>query len=350
MAGTVEGQHIMVDGVARGRVVCFGEMLLRLSAVQHGGLLQHPALDAHFGGAEANVAIALARMGTPSSMLSVLPEGPLGDAAIEQLRRHAVDVSAIRRVPGRLGLYYFVPGTGHRASSVHYDRQASTFTTLAPGEIDWSAVLDGAAWLHMSGITPALGPESAAVAVEAAQAARAAGVRLSFDGNYRATLWDAWPSNPREVLSTLVGEADLLFGNHRDVALLLGRPFEGDTPDARRAAAEALFERFPRLEWIASTAREVIDAETNNLAGRLDGRERGWETEPVAIGRIIDRIGTGDAFAAGMLHGLMTAEPQDALQTAVALAVLKHYVPGDASIATRPDIDAFLSGQRDVRR
>jgi 2-dehydro-3-deoxygluconokinase len=333
-----------------GRVVCFGEILLRLSAVQHGGLLQHPALDAHFGGAEANVAIALARLGTRSGMVSALPVDPLGDAAIEQLRRHDVDVSDIRRIPGRLGLYYFVPGIGHRASSVHYDRQFSTFTTLKPGEIDWPAVLDGAAWLHMSGITPALGPDAAALAIEAAQAARVADVRLSFDGNYRAKLWEVWSGNPQEVLCTLVGEADLLFGNHRDAALLLGQPLEGDIPDARRAVADALFARFPKLQWIASTAREVIDAETNTIAGRLDGRERGWETDTVAIGRIIDRIGTGDAFAAGLLHGLMTTGPLDALQTAVAMAVLKHYVPGDAVNATPDDVAAFLSGQRDVRR
>jgi 2-dehydro-3-deoxygluconokinase len=340
----------VIDGSAGGRVVCFGEILLRLSAVEHGGLLQYPALNAHFGGAEANVAIGLSRMGTSSTMLSALPEGPLGDAAIDQLRRHAVDVSAMHRMPGRLGLYYFTPGIGHRASTVHYDRQSSTFTMLAPGQIDWKAILDGAAWLHMSGITPALGSNSAALAIEAAQAARAAGVRLSFDGNYRAKLWESWTSDPQDVLCTLVDEANLLFGNHRDIGLLLGRPFEGDTADARRIGAEALFERFPRLEWIASTVRDVIDAETNILAGRLDGRERGWETKPVAIGRIIDRIGTGDAFAAGMLHGLMTADPQSGLQTATALAVLKHYVPGDASIATRHDVDSFLSDQRDVRR
>lgn len=340
----------MSDATCGGRIVCFGEVLLRLSAVRHGGLLEHPALDAHFGGAEANVAIALARMGTPSMMVTALPEGAIGDAAIEQFRRHAVDVSDIRRIPGRLGLYYFVPGVGHRASSVHYDRQFSTFTTLKPGAIDWATVLDGAAWLHMSGITPALGPDAAALAIEAARAARTAGVRLSFDGNYRAKLWENWSGDSQEVLCTLVGEADLLFGNHRDAALLLGRQFEGDTPDARRGAADALFARFPKLRWIASTARDVIDAETNTIAGRLDERERGWETDPVAIGRIIDRIGTGDAFAGGLLHGLMTTGPQDALQAAVAMAVLKHYVPGDAVNATPDDVAAFLSGQRDVRR
>jgi 2-dehydro-3-deoxygluconokinase len=335
---------------AVGRIVCFGEVLLRLSAVQHAGLLQHPSLDAHFGGAEANVAAALARMGRHSAMLTTLPEGPLGDAAIEQLRRHGVDVSRIERTPGRLGLYYLVPGIGHRASTVLYDRAFSTFARLTPGQVDWNAALEGAAYLHMSGITPALGPPSAALALEAARAARASGVRLSFDGNYRAKLWGAWASDPREILSTLVGEADLFLGNHRDIALLLGRPFDGGTTDARRDAAEALFEHFPRLEWIASTVRDVVDADTNWLSGRLDGRERGWETEPVAVGRIIDRIGTGDVFAAGMLHGLTTSEPPDALKTALAMAVLKHYVAGDTSNANANDVAAFLSEQRDVCR
>ena len=339
-----------MSGTAEGRFVCFGEMLLRLAAPSRGALLHEPRLDAHFGGAEANVAAGLARLGRRSAMVSCVPDDAIGDAALESLRRCGVDVTEVQRARGRLGLYYLAPGAGLRAAAIIYDRAHSVFAGASAGRFDWDRLLAGAGWLHMSGITPALGPAMATLALEAARAARAMGVRLSFDGNYRGQLWSAWASEPRKILCQLVGEADLLFGNHRDLSLLLGESFDGAGPARRREAALAAFDAFPNLRWIASTARHVVDAERNGFAARLDGRDEAWQTEEVQVGGIIDRIGTGDAFAAGVLHGLDLGDPRLAVDTGFALGVLKHYTAGDMSLATLGEVAAFLAGERDVRR
>jgi 2-dehydro-3-deoxygluconokinase len=333
-----------------GRFICFGEMLLRLSAPDKAALLNQPRLDAHFGGAEANVAVALARLGRDSAMVTCVPDDAIGDAATEALRRHGVGTSAVQRRPGRLGLYYLAPGAGLRAASILYDRAHSVFATSDRRSFDWPILLAGGGWLHLSGITPALGPDMAALALDAVQAARAQGLRISFDGNHRASLWAAWDSRPRETLAALVSEADLLFGNHRDISLLLGDDFDGAGSARRREAALAAFDHFPRLRWIASTARNVRDADHNSFAARVDGRDAAWETPEAQVGGIIDRIGTGDAFAAGVLDGLDRDDPQLAADTGWALGVLKHYTAGDMSLATPGEVAAFLAGERDVRR
>jgi 2-dehydro-3-deoxygluconokinase len=333
------------------KIVCFGELLLRLSAPSHELLLQSDVLKAHFGGAEANVAVGLACLGHETAMVSRAPAHRLGDAAIEYLRRHGVDTAGVARGGDRLGLYFLAPGAGLRASEIVYDRTGSSLATIEAGFFDWPKLLEGADRLHLSGITPALGPGPAALALEAAQAARAAGVLISFDGNYRARLWEAWDSKPREVLTRLVDHADILFGNHRDVALLLGGPFSGDGEDRRREAAEAAFDVFPNLRLIASTARHAEAADVNRLAARIDSRERGFQTEDVMISGIVDRIGAGDAFAVGVLHALHSGGGEaETARTGLALAALKHSLPGDASLFNQRDIDAFRAESLDVRR
>jgi len=333
------------------RIVCFGELLLRLSAPNHELLFQTDMLKAHFGGAEANVAIGLASLGHATAMVSRVPDHRLGDAAIEHLRRHGVDARGVARGGDRLGLYFLTPGAGLRASEIVYDRAGSSLAKAQSGFFDWPALLDGADRLHLSGITPALGPGPAALAIEAAEVARAAGVPISFDGNYRARLWDAWDSNPRAVLTELVSRADILFGNHRDIALLLDHPFSGDGEERRREAAEAAFAAFPNLRLIASTARYADAADVNRLAVRIDGRARGFQTEDVTISGIVDRIGAGDAFAAGVLHALHSGgDEAEAARTGLALTALKHSLPGDASLFSQRDIDAFHAEGLDVRR
>ena len=331
--------------------VFFGELMLRLSPPGRELLLQTPKFEVNVGGAEANVATGLACLGHKVRMVSAVADNPLGAAVIGELRRRGVDTSTVAVEPGRLGLYFLTPGAGLRASEVVYDRAHSVFADRAADAWDWDAALAGATRLHLSGITPALGPNSAAAAIAAAEAASARGVPVSFDGNYRARLWEAWDSDPRAVLTTLIGHADILFGNHRDVSLLLGRNFSGDGSDRRREAAEAAFAAFPKLRLIASTARHVVDADSHRVAARIDTREAAHQTDEVTIAGIVDRIGAGDAFAAGVLHGL--AEGGDAAAAArsgLALTALKHSLPGDASLFTRGDLAAFDEGGLDVRR
>lgn len=334
-----------------GRVVCFGELLLRLASPGRERLLQSPQFDVHFGGAEANVAIALACLGHPVSMISAVPDNPLGRAALGFVRGHGVDTAAISLRAGRMGLYFLAPGAGLRAADIIYDREGSAFALTEPDALDWHALLAGASHLHLSGITPALGPSLAAAAIRAAEAARALKVTVSFDGNYRGRLWEAWDSDPQAVLTTLVDLCDIMFGNHRDISLLLGKTFSGSGEDRRREAAEALFLRFPRLRHVASTARHVDDADRHRIAARIDTPTRGVQTDEVIVAGIVDRIGAGDAFAAGVLHALRQGLGlEQVVANGLALTCLKHSLPGDASLFHQADIDAFLAGELDVRR
>jgi len=325
-----------------GLVVCFGELLLRLSAPHGEALLQGSRLRAHFGGAEGNVAVALARLGQPSAMVSAVPDDALGDAALESLRRAGVDVSRVRRAPGRLGLYFYTPAAGASAGSVIYDRDGSVFAAVR--DYDWSAALEGAAWLHLSGIIPALGPGMAQLGLAAIAAAHEAGVRVSFDGNYRGSLWSRWCDDPGPVLADYLRGADLMFGNHRDLSLVLGETFEAGEPAARKA-----FERFPRLAAIASTSREIVAADHHRLSARIDTRDGAFAAPAVEVTGIVDRIGAGDAFAAGVLARIDRG-PAEAVATGLALAALKHGTAGDHSMATPRDLAAFETSLSDVRR
>lgn len=335
----------------RPRVVCFGEVLLRLAAPGRELLMQTPRLDVHVGGAEANVAVGLACLGHRAAMVSIVPDNRLGAAAIGELRKQGVDCTGVRLMPGRMGLYFLSTGAGLRVSDIVYDRSHSAFAEATVDAIDWPMVLNGAEWLHLSGITPALGPSSAEAALRAVQAARAAGVRISFDGNYRAKLWEAWDGNPRALLTPLVSHAELFFGNHRDVMLLLGRSFDGTGEHRRREAAESAFAAFPNLRLIASTARQIDDADHQRISARIDTPHAHWQTAEVPLSGIVDRIGTGDAFAAGVLHSLLLGRNEAAaVRDGLALSCLNHSVPGDASLFFAADLDAYHEGSSDVRR
>ncbi|HVZ98932.1 MAG TPA: sugar kinase [Caulobacterales bacterium] len=334
------------------RIVCFGEVLIRLSAPGRELLLQRPELRVHVGGAEANVAVSLARLGLKSAVASVVPDNALGDAAIEELRRYGVDTTLVRTHAGRMGLYFLSPGAIQRPSQVLYDRADSSFA-LAPADlIDWTSALRGANWLHISGITPAVSPSAAAAALRAAKAARQAGANVSLDGNYRASLWGARSGEAPDILRALFAEADLAFADHRDIALITGKKTQGDEHEQRRHAAATAFAAFPNLKRIACTARRVHSVDHNDISGAMFTREGVWTTRDYALAQIVDRIGGGDAFAAGMLYGLENRlGDQDVLDFAIASACLKHSIPGDFNLATAADVQAFLSENKfDVRR
>ena len=334
------------------RLLAFGEIMLRLSPPGRELLMQTPRLDVWVAGAEANVATQLARLGHDVRFASRVPDNDLGRAAIATLRGHGVDTSGIACGGDRMGLYFVTSGAGLRATEVLYDRAASAFAEASATDWDWDMLLAGVTRLHLSGITPALGPVPAQSALAAVEAASARGIAISFDGNWRGKLWARWDGDPRAILSGIVAHADLMFGNHRDIALLLGRDdFAGEGEDRRRAASEAAFAAFPRLQTIASTAREVEHVDLHHLSARIDTRDDTAQTETVVLAGIVDRIGGGDAFAAGVLHALETgAGIADAARTGLALAALKHSLPGDAALFRQADLDAYLAGGLDVRR
>lgn len=332
-------------------VVCFGEILLRLSPPGAMPLAQADTLNVNVGGAEANVAAALASLGTATRMLTALPDGPMGRKAQAALGAAGVDTRFLAFRGGRIGLYFFEPPAGPRGGRVTYDRAGSVFALAEPDDFDFIGALQDARVLHVSGITPALGPGGCKLIRAAIDAAGKVGVPVCFDGNYRGNLWAAWDSDPRGVLTELVAAAQILFGNHRDISLLLGREFHGDGAERRREAAEAAFAAFPNLQTIASTARHVVDGAHHRLSARVDTPEDGWQTDEIAITGIVDRIGTGDAFAAGVLHRLLAgASPRECAEAGLALAALKHGVPGDMILATEHELAEFGPDGNDVRR
>ncbi|MDB5368337.1 MAG: 2-keto-3-deoxygluconate kinase [Rhodospirillales bacterium] len=334
------------------RVVCFGEVLLRLSSPDNELLLQSPHLRVCYGGAEANVAVSLARFGHDAAMVSFLPDNALGRAALDELRRHGVDTRFVRTAPGRMGLYFLTPGAVLRPSEIVYDRAHSSFCLASADAIDWNEALTGAGWLHVSGVTPALGSVPAAAAVRAVQAARKLGLDVSFDGNYRAKLWGAWQGDGPGILRTLLSDASIAFADDRDIALVLGRPFtEADPAARRRAAAKAAFEAFPNLQRITSTIRTQHGVEHHDMAAVLFTRKSEHATPSFSLAGIVDRIGAGDAFAAGVLHGLASGQGDKAALTfGLAAACLKHSIPGDFNLVGESDVRAFLDGGLDVRR
>ena len=334
-----------------GTVVGFGELLLRLTPPGRKMIAQTQSLDVEVGGAEANVLAGLANLGHPTHMISRVADNPLGRLALGTLAARGVNTSSIALTPGRMGLYFLEQGQGLRASAITYDRAGSAFAKAKASDFDFSAALKGASLLHLSGITPALGADSAEAAVTAARAAKETGVPISFDGNFRPQLWAAWDSEPKAILSEIIRHVDLLFGNHKDISLLTGKQFPGEGLERRRKAAEAGFEAFPNLKLIASTARHVIDVDHHRLTARVDLPDDTASTNEIDITGIVDRIGTGDAYAAGVLHKYLNGEDIKAMaQAGLGLAVLEHSLPGDMPLFSREDLAAFEQGGRDVRR
>ena len=330
-------------------VACFGELLLRFAASDGSTLRDMNKLDVHVGGAEANVAVALANLGIPTRMISTLPNNALGTLALKAIKRESVDTSHVRTGEGRMGLYFFTPAAGPRGGEVVYDRAGSAFAAL--DAVD-SAPLDGASHLHVSGISLAVSEASSFATRTLAKQAKEHGLTLSFDGNYRPSLWEASGRRGRDEIAEMVGLADVFFGNHKDASLILGREFSGDGGSRRREAALALLGDFPSLQLVSSTARHIENGTTHRIVARVDSREEAAETAERTLTGIVDRIGTGDAFAAGVLASWL-ADPDD-LQAAVdggaALAALKHYEQGDFCRASRAEWMAAMGGLSDVSR
>ncbi|NIJ82141.1 sugar kinase [Xanthomonas cannabis] len=340
--------------MSRTRILCFGELLLRLGAPGHALLLQQPRLDVHCGGAEANVGVSLAHFGHDVAMVSTVADNPLGAAVLGELRRHDVDTRHVRRVDGRMGLYFLTTGAIHRPSEVVYDRADSAFALAPADAYDWSALLEGVQWLHLSGVSPALGADVAQATLAAARAARAAGVKVSFDGNYRPKLWQRWQGDARGILHQLFECADVVFADYRDIGVVLGGEFPQDTLEARvEAAAQQAFAAFPQLQLMACTQRVAHNVDHHSLGAMLVPREGAVARAPSEeLTPIIDRIGGGDAFAAGVLHGLIEGWPlEDTVRFGLAAGCLKHSIPGDFNPLTVAEVQACVGDARfDVRR
>jgi 2-dehydro-3-deoxygluconokinase len=330
-------------------VVTFGEIMLRLAPPGFERFLQSPQFMATFGGGEANVAVALASFGLPAAYVTALPKNPLADAAVGELRRFDVDVSHIVRGAGRLGIYYVEAGANQRPSKVVYDREGSAIALAKPGDIDWSRVFAGASWFHVTGITPAISRSAADLALESVRKARAAGVTISCDLNYRKNLWK-WGKSAAEVMPELVRLADIVIANEEDVQQTLGIEAGVDVHAGSldlaqyQRLSDKVLAAFENLKIVAITLRESRSASANGWSACLNNREQFLVSRRYEITHIVDRVGGGDSFAAGLIYGLQKlATPQEALEFAVAASCLKHSIPGDFSRVNVDEVNALLN-------
>ena len=336
-------------------VVTFGELMLRLSPPGSERFLQSPVFSATFGGGEANVAVSVAQLGLRSRFVSCLPANPIGDAAVRTLRAEGIDVGSICRSGSRVGVYYAENGASQRASTVVYDRAHSAISEMPADAIDWSAALAGAAWFHFTGITPALSASAASATTAAISAARAAGARVSVDLNFRRKLWTE--ARAREVMTPLVRNVDLVLANEEDLQSVLGIEVpEADVTTGRldARAFEDAAQQVARdfcVGRVAITLRESSSASDNGWSALLwDANAGTMLTSQRYDVRVIDRIGAGDSFAAGLIYGLLTGRaPDEALRFAVAASALKHSIPGDFNRVTVEEVDRLVRGDASGR-
>ncbi|MBV9502150.1 MAG: sugar kinase [Acidobacteriaceae bacterium] len=332
-------------------IATFGEIMLRLSPPGFERLLQTPNLIATFGGGEANVAVALAQFEAQSRFITVLPPAnPVAEAFIGELRRFGVDATHIVRAPGRMGIYFVETGANQRASKVVYDRDHSAISLAKPGTIDWAACLDGATWFHVTGITPALTASAAEITLEAVRRARKKNLQVSCDLNYRKNLWK-WGKQPSEVMPQILKLADICIANEEDcqTAINIHVDIDVESGHLEREKYAELCDRvlatFPNLSTVAITLRESRSASHNRWSACLCTREAFLCSREYDITHIVDRVGGGDSFAAGLIYGLTHLDSaQEALEFGVAAGCLKHSIPGDFNRLSSSEVFALIRG------
>ena len=338
------------------KTVCFGEIMLRLSPPGFERFLQSPLLQATFGGGEANVAASLAHFGLDSHYVTRLPAHAIGDAAVKALRCEGVRVEHVVRGGERVGIYFAETGASQRASTVIYDRAYSAVSELKPGAVSWDKVFDGAAWFHCTGITPALGASAAACTKEAIEAAKRAGARVSLDLNFRKKLWSEMEA--QRTMRPLASMCDVLIANEEDLQSSLGvtvahADVTGGALDVEGyRAAMTQVARELGVKQVAVTLRESVSASDNGWSAVLldatagDGFHRSQRYDV----RIVDRIGGGDSFVAGLIFGFVTGrDPAAALRFAVAASALKQTIPGDFNRVSVAEVDRLAAGDASGR-
>ncbi len=328
--------------------VAFGEIMLRLSPPGRQRILQANSFDAAYGGGEANVAVTMAQLGVASRFVTALPDGDLGQAAINALRKWGVDTSRVVRSGERLGIYFLEHGASQRPSVVLYDRKGSAVSDVEPAAFDWDEILQGAKWFHFTGITPALSDSAAKATEHAAKAAKRLGLMVSCDLNYRKKLWTR--ERAEATMSILMKHVDVLIANEEDCESVFGISGEGSDVEGGRIdhgryedVANQIKDRFG-IGTTAITLRESHSASHNGWSAMLKTGGRSYFSRPMEID-IVDRVGSGDAFAAGLIYAQMKAlAPQEAIEFASAAGCLKHSVPGDFNVVSLAEIEALARG------
>lgn len=322
-------------------VVTFGELMLRLSPPGRQRFVQAGHFEITFGGAEANVAVMLAQLGANAAYITKLPDNALAQRAINELRGLGVDTTGIVRGGERIGVYFLEHGASQRAGRVIYDRAHSAIAEALPADFDWPRILDGAKWLHWSGITPALSPAAAAIASEASMVARRHGLTVSFDLNYRARLWTREAAG--QALAPLMEHVDLCITSVEEARTVFGLDLDESAPDREEAAARRLCERFG-FKSVALTMRATDSADSTSWGAMLFTGKKSYLSRRHEI-QIVDRVGAGDSFTGALIFALRRGDdPQRAIDFAVAASTLKHTLPGDYCLAGLEEIEALAAG------
>ncbi len=330
------------------KVITFGELMLRLAPLGYYRFVQADTLGATFGGGEANVAVSLANYGMDAAFVTKLPKHEIGQAAVNSLRKFGVDTSLITRGGDRVGIYYLEKGASQRASKCIYDRAHSAIAEATSADFDWDKIFEGADWFHFTGITPALGANVAELCKEACKAAKAHGVKISCDLNYRGKLWTR--AQARETMTELCKYVDVCIGNEEDAKDVFG--IEAENTDIHggklnyegyKSVAKQLKDTFG-FEKVAITLRTSITANDNDWAAMLyDGNDY-YFSKKYNI-HIVDRVGGGDSFGAGLIYGLLSGKDcQAALEFAVAASCLKHSIEGDYNMVSVDEAEKLAGG------
>ena len=335
------------------KVITLGEIMLRLSTPDFKRFVQADTFDVTYGGGEANVAAALSNYGLHGVFVSKVPDNPIGQAAINHLRRYGVDTQFVARGGKRLGIYFLETGAAMRASQVIYDRADAAISEAEIADFDFDKILEGADWFHTTGITPALSDKAAALTEAALKAAREKGITTSIDLNYRKKLWSK--EKAREVMSNLYKYIDVCIGNEEDAETTLGFTSKGTDVtkgelnlDGYKDVFQQMKEKFG-FKYIASTLRESHSASDNGWSALVYNGEEFYHSKQYEV-RIVDRVGSGDSFASGFIYGLVTGmEMKDAAEFGVAASAMKHTIPGDLNHATLSDVKGLMKGDASGR-
>ena len=337
------------------KILTFGEIMLRLKPPYHERLFQGMMIEATFGGGEANVAVSLANFGMEAAYLTVLPNNAIGDCCLQEMRKFGVDTSRVKRGAGRMGIYFLEPGANQLPSKVVYDREFSSIALAKPGDIDWNSAFDGVGWFHITGITPAISESAMLLSLEAVKTAKDQGVTVSCDLNYRKNLWK-YGKKASDVMPEIMKYVDYAIANEEDCQKSLGVKIDSDVESGKldvtkyETLSSHVLDTYPNLKLIAITLRESQSADSNGWAACMNDRDHFYLSKRYEIKDIIDRVGGGDAFAAGLIYGLTAFEnKQDSLEYAVAASCLKHSIIGDFNRVNVADVKNLMGGDASGR-
>ncbi|MGN1344807.1 MAG: PfkB family carbohydrate kinase [Traorella sp.] len=335
------------------KVVTMGEIMLRLSTPGQSRFVQADSFDVVYGGGEANVAVSLANYGHDAYFVSKLPTHEIGQSAVNALRKYGVHTDYIARGGDRVGIYYLETGASMRPSKVIYDRAHSAIAEAKPEDFDFDTIMEGADWFHWSGITPAISDDAAELTKLACQAAKRHGVKVSVDLNFRKKLWTK--EKAQSIMRPLMEYVDVCIGNEEDAELCLGFKPDADVEKGETQAEgyKAIFTQMAQefnFEYVISTLRESYSATHNGWKALIYNGKEFYESKHYDIEPIIDRVGGGDSFSGGIIHGLLTKpNQQEALEFAVAASALKHTIPGDFNLVSASEVEALAKGDASGR-